>query len=249
MLNLARVLRRSLPLKTRLFPALASTDGPVLTPQYQGSTDWRRWLFIQTQSTPNPASLMFLPGQEVMKEGVREFASARDAMSSPLAKKLFSIEGVKLVFFGSDFITVSKTDEYTWKVIKPDIFAAITEFFNSGEELFLDSSADPATTIQEDDDEVVAAIKEILETRIRPAVQDDGGDVIFKQFDEESGILTVRMVGACSGCPSSSATLKGGIENMLRHYIPEVKEVVEDADEVEQVNVHEFNKLESQLSN
>eukprot|EP00210_Caulerpa_lentillifera_P002068 g1983.t1 len=249
MIHLARALRRGLPATIRLLPTLAPFEDTVFNPPQTGWSDWRRWLFIQTQTTPNPSSLMFLPGQEVMKEGVREFASARDALCSPLAKKLFSIEGVKLVFFGSDFITVSKTEEYTWKVIKPDIFAAITEFFSSGEALFLDESADPATTIQDDDDEVVAAIKEILETRIRPAVQDDGGDVIFKQFDEETGVLTVRMVGACSGCPSSGATLKGGIENMLRHYIPEVKEVVEDTDEAEEIGIQEFNKLESQLSN
>ena len=192
---------------------------------------------------------MFLPGQVVMSEGVREFTTAREAMASPLAKKLFAIEGVELVFFGSDFITVSKSDAFSWRVLKPDIFAAMTDFFGSGQPLFLDTAADPATTIQEDDDEVVAAIKEILETRIRPAVQDDGGDVIYQEFDETSGTLTVKMVGACSGCPSSGATLKGGIENMLRHYIPEVKEVVEATNEAEQVGVEEFNKLESQLSN
>lgn len=184
-----------------------------------------------------------------MEDGVREFTSAREAMRSPLAKRLFSIEGVELVFFGSDFITVSKNESFTWRVLKPDIFAAITEFFASTEPLFLEGAADPATTIQDDDDEIVAAIKEILETRIRPAVQDDGGDVIFQEFDEDTGILKVKMVGACSGCPSSSATLKGGIENMLRHYIPEVREVIETKDEIDEVGEKEFNRLESRLSN
>ncbi|GMH33634.1 hypothetical protein BSKO_01468 [Bryopsis sp. KO-2023] len=208
-----------------------------------------RGMFIQTQPTPNPASLMFLPGRGVSDSGSREFLSARESMASPLAKKLFSVEGVKSVFFGSDFITITKVEDATWAVLKPDVFAAITDHFASGDPIFTEEgSADPSTSILPDDSEIVASIKELLETRIRPVVQDDGGDVLFKTFDESSGVVTLKMVGACSGCPSSSATLKGGIENMLKHYVPEVKEVVQAFDEGEKAGMEEFNKLEAQLS-
>lgn len=168
-----------------------------------------------------------------METGSYEFPNARSAMVSPLAKKLFLVDGVTGVFFGSDFVTVTKNDDYNWPVLKPDIFAAIMDFFSSGEPLFTDKEVLEAsdTAIHEDDDEVVAMIKELLETRIRPAVQEDGGDIVYKGFEPESGTVTLKMVGACSGCPSSSVTLKSGIENMLMHYIPEVKQVVEASDE------------------
>lgn len=206
-------------------------------------------MFIQTQPTPNPASLMFLPGKKVMESGSREFVTPRESMVSPMAKKLFSVEGVKSVFFGSDFITVTKLEDASWAVLKPDIFAVITDHFASGEALFTDPVAlDASTCISPDDSEIVASIKELLETRIRPVVQDDGGDVLFKGFEDESGIVTLKMVGACSGCPSSTATLKGGIENMLKHYVPEVKEVVQVLDAEEKIGIEEFNKLESRLS-
>lgn len=210
----------------------------------------RRGMFIQTQPTPNPASLMFLPGQKVMETGTREFQSPRQGMASPLAKKLFTIDGVKSLFFGSDFITVTKTEDYNWAVLKPDIFAAMSDHFVSGEPLILDEQQlDPATAIMPEDDEVVAMIKELLETRIRPAVQDDGGDVLFQEFNQETGTVKLKMVGACSGCPSSSLTLKSGIENMMKHYIPEVTNVVAaEPDEAEEVGMKEFQKLEAQLS-
>jgi Fe-S cluster biogenesis protein NfuA len=205
--------------------------------QPKGIRAWQfgqvRNMFIQTQPTPNPSSLMFLPGRQVMETGSYEFPNARSAMVSPLAKKLFLVDGVTGVFFGSDFVTVTKNDDYNWPVLKPDIFAAIMDFFSSGEPLFTDKEVLEAsdTAIHEDDDEVVAMIKELLETRIRPAVQEDGGDIVYKGFEPESGTVTLKMVGACSGCPSSSVTLKSGIENMLMHYIPEVKQVVEASDE------------------
>ncbi|EIE22209.1 HIRA-interacting protein 5 [Coccomyxa subellipsoidea C-169] len=207
----------------------------------------QRGMFIQTSTTPNPASLMFLPGTKVMESGSAHFESPRDGMSSPLAKRLFAIDGVTGVFFGSDFVTVTKSDDYAWSVLRPQIFAAMMEHFSSGDELFTDQSAvAPDTAISEDDSEVVAMIKELLETRIRPAVQEDGGDI---GFDEETGQVVLKMQGACSGCPSSSLTLKSGIENMLMHYIPEVKEVVEaPADEAELAGLEEFNKLEQHLS-
>lgn len=204
------------------------------------------------QPTPNPASMMFLPGTPVMENGSANFTSAREAMKSPLAKKLFGTDGVKQVFFGSDFVTVTKDDDYRWSVLKPDILAAIADHISSGEPMLLDADTQAAsdTAIHDDDSEVVAMIKELLETRIRPSVQEDGGDIEFRGFDEDTGLVTLKMKGACDGCPSSSITLKSGIENMLMHYIPEVKEVREaEADEYEEVGKSEFAKMESRLSN
>uniref|UniRef100_A0ACD5TX27 Uncharacterized protein n=1 Tax=Avena sativa TaxID=4498 RepID=A0ACD5TX27_AVESA len=192
----------------------------------------KRTMFIQTQATPNPQSLMFHPGKPVMEVGSSDFPNARTAMTSPLAKALFAIEGVTRVFFGSDFVTVTKSDETSWDYLKPEVFAAIMDFYSSGQPLFLDSNAAAAmdTAIHEDDSEIVAMIKELLETRIRPAVQDDGGDIEYRGFDPEAGIVKLKMQGACSGCPSSSVTLKSGIENMLMHYVPEVKGVEQEFD-------------------
>ncbi|XP_047972710.1 nifU-like protein 4, mitochondrial [Salvia hispanica] len=195
----------------------------------------RRSMFIQTQSTPNPASLMFYPGKQVMETGSADFPNARSAMSSPLAKSLYGIDGVTRVFFGSDFVTVTKSDEISWDLLKPQVFAAIMDFYSSGQPLILDSAvaASMDTAIKEDDSETVAMIKELVETRIRPAVQDDGGDIEYVGFDLDTGIVKLRMQGACSGCPSSSVTLKSGIENMLMHYVPEVKGVEQEFDEEE----------------
>lgn len=156
-----------------------------------------------------------------MAEGTADFKSRDEALKSPLAHKLFEIDGIKGVFFGSDFITVSKTDSIDWAVLKPSILGAIMEHFLTHQPLFYGEG--PEYSSQEEDDPIVVQIKEILDTRIRPAVAMDGGDIVFDHFAE--GIVYVRMQGACSGCPSSSATLKSGIENMLRHYVPEVLEV------------------------
>ncbi|CAA6667578.1 unnamed protein product [Spirodela intermedia] len=187
----------------------------------------RRSMFIQTQSTPNPSSLMFHPGKPVMEVGSADFPNARSAMTSPLPRR------ITRVFFGSDFVTVTKSEDTSWDLLKPEIFAAIMDFYSSGQPLFLDSSAAASmdTAIHEDDSEVVAMIKELLETRIRPSVQDDGG--ISNTADttrRETGIVKLRMQGACSGCPSSSVTLKSGIENMLMHYIPEIRGVEQELD-------------------
>jgi len=199
-----------------------------------------RGMFIQTQTTPNPNSLMFVPGQTVMESGSANFVTPREAMASPLAKKLFTIEGVKGVFFGSDFVTVSKGEDDAWSLIKPEVFAAIMDFFASGQPLLLEGADLQAqdTAIHEDDSEVVAMIKELLDTRIRPAVQDDGGDIKYYNFDEETGYVYLKMLGSCASCPSSSVTLKSGIENMLMHYIPEVKAVV-------QAETEEDNQLQN----
>ncbi|XP_020592755.1 nifU-like protein 5, mitochondrial [Phalaenopsis equestris] len=195
------------------------------------AVQWRS-MFIQVQSTPNPSSLMFYPGKAVMEVGSADFPSARAAMSSPLAKSIFAIDGITRVFFGSDFVTVTKSDEASWDYLKPEVFAAIMDFYGTGNPLFLDSNtaASKDTAIHENDSEIVAMIKELLETRIRPAVQDDGGDIEYRGYDEETGIVKLRMQGACSGCPSSSVTLKSGIENMLMHYVPEVKGVEQELD-------------------
>ncbi|CAN6438941.1 unnamed protein product [Victoria cruziana] len=192
----------------------------------------KRSMFIQTQSTPNPASLMFYPGKPVMEVGSADFPSARSAMNSPLAKALFGIDGISRVFYGSDFVTVTKSEDASWDILKPEIFAAIMDFYTAGKPLFLDSEVASSvdTAIHEDDSETVAMIKELLETRIRPAVQDDGGDIEYRGFDPDTGIVKLRMQGACSGCPSSAVTLKSGIENMLMHYVSEVKGVEQEMD-------------------
>lgn len=211
----------------------------------------KRGMFIQTQSTPNPESLMFVPGRSVLESGSKNFENARAAMASPLAKKIFAIEGIKGVFFGSDFVTVTKEVEEDWTALKPQVFAAIMDFFASGQSILMDGEEVLAsdTAILDTDSEVVAMLKELLDTRIRPAVQDDGGDIAFRGFDETTGYVYLEMQGACSGCPSSSVTLKSGIENMLMHYIPEVKAVVEYEDGMDLVSDAPFKKLEDHLSN
>jgi Fe-S cluster biogenesis protein NfuA len=177
-------------------------------------------MFIQTETTPNPATLKFLPGRAVMAAGTAHFAAAADAGRSPLAQRLFAVPGVAGVFLGADFVSVSKDDSQDWYQLKPAILAVIMEHFTSGEPCYVGEAA-PAE--DEDDDDIVAQIKELLETRVRPAVAQDGGDIIFHSF--EDGVVYLHMQGSCSGCPSSTATLKAGIENMLRYYVPEVVEV------------------------
>ena len=182
-------------------------------------------MFIQTESTPNPATLKFLPGRDVMGEGaVADFPSAETAGRSPLAKALFSIPEVSRVFFGADFISVTKRDG-DWKHLKPAILGAVMEHFTQGHPLIESAANEAEESPAADDSEIVAQIKELIETRVRPAVAQDGGDIIFKRFDEDSGIVSLHLQGSCAGCPSSSMTLKNGIENMLRHYVPEVTAV------------------------
>jgi len=178
-------------------------------------------LFIQTEQTPNPSTLKFLPGRVVIDKGTVDFASAEAGNVSPLAKRLFAIEGVERVFLGSDFVTVTKAADRDWQVMKPSILGGIMEHYTSGEPVVLDQGATGDASA--DDDEVVAQIKELLETRVRPAVAQDGGDIIFQDFRD--GVVYLHMQGSCSGCPSSTATLKMGIENLLKHYVPEVVEV------------------------
>ena len=180
-------------------------------------------MFIQTEETPNPATLKFLPGREVVTSGSVDFASAEGAGRSPLAERLFKVDGIERVFLGQDFITITKSPAKDWSVLKPALLGVIMEHFVSGQPVLLVDGAGVAAATDDEDDEVVAQIKELLETRVRPAVAQDGGDIIFHSF--EDGVVYLHMQGSCSGCPSSTATLKMGIENMLRHYVPEVVEV------------------------
>ncbi|MDX1581499.1 MAG: NifU family protein [Alphaproteobacteria bacterium] len=181
-------------------------------------------MFIQTEQTPNPATLKFLPGREVLGDATAHFASVDQADRSPLAKSLFEADGVAAVFLGSDFITITAEDGADWQDLKPAILGIIMEHFTAGLPV-MEGEAKPqaGTADAGEDSELVTQIKDLLETRVRPAVAQDGGDIIFDRFD--SGVVYLQMQGACSGCPSSTATLKHGIENLLRHFIPEVEEV------------------------
>jgi len=179
-------------------------------------------MFIQTEQTPNPATLKFLPGREVMSAGTADFPTVDAARRSPLAERLFGIEGVAGVFFGSDFVTVTKAADKDWHLMKPAILGAIMEHFTAGKPILVESAAGAASDTGEESD-VITQIKELIDTRVRPAVAQDGGDIVFDSFTD--GVVYLHMQGSCSGCPSSTATLKSGIENMLKHYIPEVLEV------------------------
>ena len=185
-------------------------------------------MFIQTETTPNPEVLKFLPGREVLGEGAREFKTEEEGDASPLAEALFRLGDVNRVFFGPDFLTVTKAKHAEWPHLKAPILAAIMDHFTSGRPLLLDaaeSGHDNDGVYDEETTQIVAEIKELLDTRIRPAVAQDGGDIVFNRFEPATGVVWLHMRGACSGCPSSSATLKSGVENMLKHYVPEVTRV------------------------
>jgi len=198
-------------------------------------------MFIQTEETPNPAALKFLPGRSVLDAGVQDFTSLEAAQRSPLARLLFEIDGVGGVFLGSDFITVSKTGDKQWQTLKPMVLGAIMDHYTSGAPMMEsaegghhhdhatcgghhdDEALDADLTDPDVDPEIISTIKELIDTRVRPAVAQDGGDIIYKGFKKGTVYLNLR--GSCAGCPSSTATLKMGIENMLRHYVPEVLQV------------------------
>jgi Fe-S cluster biogenesis protein NfuA len=181
-------------------------------------------MFIQTEATPNPATLKFLPGREVLNEGTLDLRTREEGAKSPLAERLFEVPGVSGVFFGSDFITVTK-DSGEWTQLKPAILGAIMEHFVSGAPLLADGAGEETEDEFFDtaDSETVATIKELIETRVRPAVANDGGDITFKGFKD--GVVFLSMKGSCSGCPSSTATLQHGIQNLLQHFVPDVTEV------------------------
>lgn len=179
-------------------------------------------MFIQTESTPNPSTVKFIPGVAVMTSGVAEFENREEGKRSPLAERIFEIRGVQSIFFGRDFVSVTKSDMVEWSAIKAPILAAVMQHFTMGEPRFYgeeNAGAKDDTLL----DEISKQIKELIDTRVRPAVAQDGGDIVFEKF--EQGIVFLKMRGACAGCPSSTVTLKNGVENMLRHYVPEVLEV------------------------
>lgn len=178
-------------------------------------------MFIETESTPNPATLKFLPGRSVMGEaGTADFVAGDDAARAPMAGRLLALDGVARVFLGADFITVTKTDATDWQGLRPQVLGAVMEHFLSGQPVIEGVGADADEDFDPADAEIVEQIKELLDQRVRPAVAGDGGDIVFRGFRD--GMVKLTMQGACSGCPSSRATLKHGVENMLRHYIPEV---------------------------
>jgi Fe-S cluster biogenesis protein NfuA len=188
-------------------------------------------MFIETETTPNPSTLKFLPGRSVMPAGTREFADPEAAEASPLAEALFDTGEVTGVFFGSDFVSVTAGPGADWSALRPQVVAVLLDHFSSEAPLFAAGGADfsvpaePQMTVDEDpaDADIVSQIHELLETRIRPAVANDGGDIVYRGYRD--GVVHLQMQGACSGCPSSTATLKHGIEGLLKHYIPEVTEV------------------------
>ncbi|KAH7883985.1 scaffold protein Nfu/NifU N terminal-domain-containing protein [Phlebopus sp. FC_14] len=211
-----------------------------------------RSMFIQTETTPNDDSLKFIPGVSVMSEGTAEFLDTRSALASPLAIRLMGIEGVKAVFYGPDFVTVSKDSENPWAVVKPEVYSILMEHFSAGMPLFRseedrEAAGPQDTRILDTDSETVAMIKELLETRVRPAIMEDGGDIEYRGFSDE-GMVKVKLKGSCRGCDSSTVTLKSGIERMLMHYIPEVKGVEQVLDEEEAIALDEFAKLEQRLA-
>ncbi len=182
-------------------------------------------MFIQTEATPNPQTLKFLPGQTVVAGPPRDIKSVEEAQNSPLARRLFGLKGVQGVFLGSDFISVTKDEDADWAELKPAILGLIMEHYLSGEPAVEGEAAQASEFFDEKDAKVVSEIKELLETRVRPAVAQDGGDIVFQGFKD--GVVYLQMVGACSGCPSATATLKQGVENLLKHFVPQVQEVQE----------------------
>ncbi|CAH8664159.1 unnamed protein product [Schistosoma rodhaini] len=204
-----------------------------------------RKLFIQVQETPNPNSLKYFPGKPVLGSGTRDFPSCTQSTSSPLARQLFRIEGVERVFFGPDFITITKNDDFEWAVIKPDVYATIMDFYSSGQPVVSEEKAQDLNKADDEEDETVLMIKELLDARIRPTVQEDGGDIIFKDFKD--GIVRLKLQGSCSSCPSSVVTLKNGVQNMLQFYIPDVLGVEQVEDELDAVSKEQFDKLEKNI--
>ncbi|KIV95597.1 hypothetical protein PV10_03228 [Exophiala mesophila] len=256
----------------------ASSHVPVITasharrrPRLQSSrrslplpSSLSRTIYIQTQSTPNPSALKFLPNHNVLPQGFPstflEYTSPRATLAaphpSPLAARLLDVDGVSSVFYGPDFITVTKAEDVNWAHIKPEVFSLITEAISSGEEIVntsdktasaegQDGAGEDSLAPNDDDSEVVAMIKELLETRIRPAIQEDGGDIDYRGF--ENGIVSLKLRGACRTCDSSTVTLKNGIESMLMHYIEEVKGVNQVLDEEEEIAMKEFARFEEKL--
>ncbi|KAK9461004.1 scaffold protein Nfu/NifU N terminal-domain-containing protein [Lipomyces oligophaga] len=209
----------------------------------------RRTMFIQTATTPNEDALKFIPSTPILPENARtvEFVNGREAHSSPLARKLFAVDGVQAIMFGHDFITIEKDPDTNWAVLKPEVFSILTEFLSSGAKILLeDTMANEDTMPQEGDSETVSMIKELIDTRIRPAIQEDGGDIEYRGFTDE-GIVQLRLRGACRSCSSSAVTLKNGIEAMLMHYVDGVSGIEQVLDPEEEISLREFEKFEAKL--
>ncbi|KAM9990721.1 hypothetical protein ACTFIY_006754 [Dictyostelium cf. discoideum] len=218
----------------------------------EGETKKNNSIFIQTETTPNPDSLKFIPGVQVLEEGqIIDFSDFKTSQQSPLANNLFKLDGVNRVFFSSDFISVNKYPEHEWSILKPQIYGTIIDFYHSGLPILSDPSLgniNADTMILPEDDEVVAMIKELIETRIRPTVLEDGGNIKYMGFKD--GIVMVQLQGTCSSCSSSQATLKGGIERMLMHWISEVTGVIAvPDDELNQLNLDYFNSVDGNIEN
>ncbi|EWC47615.1 hypothetical protein DRE_03235 [Drechslerella stenobrocha 248] len=241
-----------------IFSQIPSRQPPLLRHAYRphprpaaALPPQRRTLFIQTEPTPNPDALKFIPGLPVLppKSASVEYTDGRQTTSSPLARSLFQLDGVHAVFYGPDFITVTKTPDSHWTYLKPEVFALITEHLNNGAPVVLpgDIVTNMDTAPEEGDSEVVSMIKELLDTRIRPAIQEDGGDIEYRGFTPEGQVL-LKLRGACRTCDSSTVTLKNGIESMLMHYIEEVKGVTHVLDQEEEVAQREFERFEANLA-
>ncbi len=212
------------------------------------ASSFRRYLNIQTAQTPNKDALKFIPGVTILPEEYNtiEFTNSSQTANSPLAAHLFAIEGVKSLMLGKTFITVEKDASYDWSSIKPTVYTTVDKYLSSGESVLASNHNLEVSTVNEDDDEIVAMIKELIDTRIRPAIQDDGGDIEFRGF-EPDGTVLMKLQGACRSCDSSEVTLKNGIESMLMHYIEEVTGVRQVLDVEEEISLREFEKLENKL--
>ncbi|RDL39278.1 NifU-like protein [Venustampulla echinocandica] len=260
---------------TRLPAMAASNSGtrPILQPLHQPSSMLKptaiggtRSIYIQTETTPNVNALKFVPNHPILPEGLStpfiEYMNARSTVApphpSPLAAQLMNVDGITSVFYGPDFITVTKAEDANWGYVKPEVFALITEAVTSGAPIVnitenksgesgQEGGEEDSLSYNENDSEVVGMIKELLETRIRPAIQEDGGDIDFRGFDEENGEVKLKLRGACRTCDSSTVTLKNGIEGMLMHYIEEVKLVTQILDQEEEIALLEFEKFEEKL--
>ncbi|EIM22127.1 HIRA-interacting protein 5 [Wallemia mellicola] len=240
-------------LQTRSFSRLSK--GQNARPSFRSAFPalQARTMFIQTETTPNEDSLKFIPGVQVMSNNATaEFTEAKSSIGSPLAMRLFGIDDIRSVFYGPDFVTISKQEDSKWNVLKPEIYSILMEHFSSNTPLFRDAAAEEAagpqdTKILDTDTEIVAMIKELLDTRIRPAIMEDGGDIEYRGFEEDTGMVKLKLKGSCRGCSSSSVTLKSGIERMLMHYIPEVKTVEQVLDQEEEIALDEFSKFEKRL--
>ena len=228
------------------------TPNRVILPRQHLSPHSPRSLFIQTEETPNVSALKFIPtGTSVLPSPdfpSVSYLTPQSTTTSPLAQKLFAIDGVRSVMYGYDFITVEKEDEVPWGPLKPEIFSLIMEYVSSGKPILSDTTPQAQSTdIHEDDSETVQMIKELLATRIRPAIQEDGGDVDFRGFNAETGVVEINLRGSCRSCSSSVVTLKNGIESMLTHYVADVKGVEQVMDEEEVIAESEFEKFEQRL--